>query len=151
MLSSNTTSISTDKMDYSPGETAHISGRGFAAGETVRLKIHEDPHTPQERGFDIAADANGNFTGDYLVMDYDLGMKFIVSAKGLTSGSTAHATFTDARNWILTFAGTGSGTVKITPDTGTVNAPVSCGGTGAPAASQTVSSTCLPNITTSNN
>jgi hypothetical protein len=51
VLASNTSAISTDKMDYAPGETAHISGRGFTAGETVRVKIHEDPHTPQERGF----------------------------------------------------------------------------------------------------
>src|ERR1051325_9050691 len=67
VLASNTSAISTDKMDYAPGETAHISGRGFTAGETVRVKIHEDPHTPQERGFDIVADADGSFTGDYLV------------------------------------------------------------------------------------
>src|SRR6185503_20433150 len=58
---------------------------------------HEDPHTPQERGFDAVADAEGSFTGDYLVMDYDLDMKFIVSARGLTSGVTAHTTMTDAQ------------------------------------------------------
>jgi uncharacterized repeat protein (TIGR01451 family) len=56
-----------------------------------------------------------------------------------------------ARNLLLTFAGSGTGTVKVTPSTGTVIAPVSCGGTGSTAASQTVSSTCLPNITTSDN
>src|SRR5262249_44860702 len=54
-----------------------------------------------------------------------------------------------ARNWVLTFAGTGSGSVKITPSTGTVNAPTTCGGTGTNAASQTVTSTCSPNISTS--
>jgi hypothetical protein len=56
-----------------------------------------------------------------------------------------------ARNWVLTFAGTGSGSVTIIPSTGTVNAPVSCGGTGTNAASQTVTSTCAPNISTSVN
>ena len=35
-----------------------------------------------------------------------------------------------ARNLILTFAGTGTGSVKITPSTGTVLAPIACGGTG---------------------
>ena len=97
-LSSTSASISTDKMDYAPGETATISGRGFQPGEIVRLKIHEDPHTPQERGFDATADADGNFSGEYLVQDYDLDMKFIVSARGLTSGWTAHTSFTDANN-----------------------------------------------------
>ena len=83
-------------MDYAPGETAHITGRGFQPGETVRLKIHEDPHTPQERGLDVVADGEGNFTGDYLVTFYDIDMKFIAGARGLTSGATAQTTFTDA-------------------------------------------------------
>ena len=151
VLASSSASITTDKMDYAPGETVLISGRGFQPGETVRVKIHEDPHTPQERGFDATADADGNFSGTYLVQDYDLAMKFIVGARGLTSGATAQTTFTDARNWVLHFAGTGSGMVTVTPNTGTVLAPVSCGGTGTAVASQTVTSTCLPNITTSNN
>ena len=56
-----------------------------------------------------------------------------------------------ARNWTLTFAGPGSGGVTITPSTGTINAPVSCGGTGTNASSQTVTSTCSPNISTSAN
>ena len=98
ILGSTSASITTDKMDYRPGETATISGRGFQPGEIVRVKIHEDPHTPQERGFDATADAAGNFSGEYLVQDYDLDMKFIVSARGLTSGATAHTTFTDANN-----------------------------------------------------
>ncbi|HKY28414.1 MAG TPA: Ig-like domain repeat protein, partial [Pyrinomonadaceae bacterium] len=95
LLASSPASISTDKMDYLPGDTVTINGRGYQPGETVRVKIHEDPHTPQERGFDIVADADGNFSGTYLVADNDLLMKFIVSARGLTSGWTAHTTFTD--------------------------------------------------------
>ncbi len=96
-LASSSASITTDKLDYQPGETVLISGRGFQPGETVRVKIHEDPHTPQERGFDIVADGDGNFIGEYLVQEYDLAMKFIVGARGLTSGATAQTTFTDAR------------------------------------------------------
>src|SRR5215212_10047095 len=96
VFNSSPASITTDKVDYAPGETAVISGRGFQPGETVRLKIHEDPHTDLERGLDVVADADGNFTGEYLVMEYDLDMKFIVGAKGLTSGWTAQTTFTDA-------------------------------------------------------
>src|SRR5687767_1092152 len=98
LLDSSSALITTDKLDYAPGETVMISGRGFQPGEIVRLKIHEDPHTPQERGFDVTADANGNFVGEYLVQDYDLDMKFIVGARGLTSGWTAQTTFTDANN-----------------------------------------------------
>src|SRR6185295_8455758 len=61
-----------------------------------------DPHTPQERGFDATADSDGNFSGEYLVMDYDLDMKFIVGARGLTSGATAQTTFTDANRFGVT-------------------------------------------------
>jgi MBG domain (YGX type)/Galactose oxidase, central domain len=96
VLASSSASVTTDKMDYAPGEIATIRGRGFQPGEVVRLKIHEDPHTPQERGFDATADAEGNFSGEYLVQDYDLDMKFIVGARGLTSGRTAQTTFTDS-------------------------------------------------------
>ena len=87
-------------MDYAPGETATITGRGFQPGEIVRLKIHEDPHTPQERGFDATADADGNFSGEYVVQAYDLDMKFLVGARGLTSGATAQTTFTDASTFV---------------------------------------------------
>ncbi|HSK62620.1 MAG TPA: kelch repeat-containing protein [Pyrinomonadaceae bacterium] len=68
IVASSDAAITTDKMDYAPGEIATISGRGFGPGEVVRVKIHEDPHTPQERGFDVTADGDGNFSGEYLVM-----------------------------------------------------------------------------------
>jgi MBG domain-containing protein/Big-like domain-containing protein/galactose oxidase-like protein/Kelch motif protein len=102
VVASSAAAITTDQTDYSPGDTATITGRGFQPGETVRVKIHEDPHTPQERGFDAVADSAGNFSGTYLVMDYDMDMKFIVGARGLTSGITAQTTFTDARLNIIT-------------------------------------------------
>ena len=102
VVTSSSAAISTDKMDYAPGETATITGRGFQAGEVVRVKIHEDPHTPQERGFDVTAEGDGSFSGNYLVMDYDLNMKFIVGARGLTSGLTAQTTFTDSDNFNVT-------------------------------------------------
>src|SRR6185503_12507381 len=103
--------ISTDRLDYSPGETAYISGRGFHPGETVRLKIHEDPHTPQERGLDVVADTDGNFTGEYVVQVYDTDMKFIVGARGLTSGASAQTTFTDANPQTITVGAPTSATV----------------------------------------
>ncbi len=44
-------------------------------------------------------------------MDYDLDMKFIVGARGLTSGRTAQTTFTDANPQIITVAAPTSVTV----------------------------------------
>ncbi|HEX6717311.1 MAG TPA: kelch repeat-containing protein, partial [Pyrinomonadaceae bacterium] len=129
VLASSPSSITTDKLDYAPGETVNISGRGWQPGETVRLKIHEDPHTPQERGFDIVADADGSFVGTYLVMDYDLDMKFIVSARGLTSGRNAQTTFTDANPQNVTLT-PGSVTV-IAGNTANYTATVGVGGNNA--------------------
>src|SRR5688572_28413729 len=104
VYNSSTATVTTDKLDYSPGQTATISGTGFAPGETVRVMIHEDPHTPQERGFDAVADANGKFTGEYLVQDYDVAMKFVVGARGLSSARTAQTTFVDGNFKVRTNA-----------------------------------------------
>ncbi|HET9713086.1 MAG TPA: MBG domain-containing protein, partial [Pyrinomonadaceae bacterium] len=111
VVASSAASITTDKIDYSPGQIATIRGRGFQPGEVVRVKIHEDPHTPQERGFDATADADGNFSGEYLVQVYDIDMKFIVGARGLTSGATAQTTFTDSNPQLITVAAPTSATV----------------------------------------
>src|SRR6185369_2422853 len=132
VVASSGASISTDKMDYAPGETAHIVGRGFQPGEVVRVKIHEDPHTPQERGFDATADADGNFSGDYLVMEYDLDMKFIVGARGLTSGATAQTTMTDANPQTIAVAAPTSVTVIQGTTANYGNVTVTVGGNANP-------------------
>ncbi|HZJ47317.1 MAG TPA: kelch repeat-containing protein [Pyrinomonadaceae bacterium] len=106
VLTSYSASITTDKLDYAPGETATFTGRGFLAGETVRIAIHEDPHTPQERSIQVVADADGNISGGYLVQEYDLRLQFIASAKGQTSGITAQTTFTDDTNITTATVGT---------------------------------------------
>ena len=132
VLGSSSAAVTTDRMDYAPGETAHISGRGFQPGEVVRVKIHEDPHTPQERGFDVTADAEGNFSGDYLVMEYDLDMKFIVGARGLTSGATAQTTMTDANPQTITVAAPTSVTVIQGATANYGNVTVTVGGNNSP-------------------
>src|SRR5688572_217836 len=126
VLGSSSASITTDKLDYKPGDVVAISGRGYQPGETVRVKIHEDPHTPQERGFDAVADSSGNFSGEYVVQDYDLSMKFIVGARGLTSGATAQTTFTDGNFDVKTSGPTYTLVREIfNPNTNCSGSPVS--------------------------
>src|SRR5262249_7114704 len=36
-------SVTTDKFDYQPGETVHITGTSWASGEVVKLEIDETP------------------------------------------------------------------------------------------------------------
>src|SRR4051812_4832118 len=144
--------VKTDKGDYSPGEYAHISGSGWQPGETVTFTFHENLPTPfhPDEVETAVADANGDVSGvQYLLEEHDLGLRYFLTAVGTVS--QARTTFTDARNWDLTFAGTGGGSVTITPSTGTVKAPIACGGTNTDAPSQTVVSTCSPNISTSDN
>src|SRR5882724_1818282 len=144
--------VKTDKGDYAPGEYANVSGSGWQPGETVTLTFHENLATPfhPDEVVTAVADANGDISGvQYLLEEHDLNLRYFLTAVG--AASQARTSFTDARNWDLAFAGTGTGSVLITASSGTVNAPVSCGGTGVAAASQTVTSTCAPNITFSDN
>ena len=97
LYNSSDATVTTDKLDYAPGETAVISGTGWQAGETVDVILHEDPHTITERRQTATADANGNFRANYLVEARDLNVTFIIGAKGITSGRTAQTTFTDAQ------------------------------------------------------
>ncbi|HTM47060.1 MAG TPA: kelch repeat-containing protein, partial [Bryobacteraceae bacterium] len=142
--------VQTDKPDYQPGDVAAIAGAGWKAGETVNLLITETPDLDNDSPIALTATADGagNFSSTLQIDTPDLGVKFVLVATGQTSGLSAETGFTDStRNLKLTFAGTGSGSVMITASIGTVNAPASCGGTGTDQASQTVTSTCSPNIT----
>ncbi|HZI60354.1 MAG TPA: kelch repeat-containing protein, partial [Pyrinomonadaceae bacterium] len=78
IFASSPASITTDKIDYAPGETVGFSGRGWQPGETVRVVIHEDPHTHLERNFEVVADESGNIAGSYQVEDHDLFVRFVV-------------------------------------------------------------------------
>src|SRR5206468_11011313 len=73
----------------------------------------------------VQADADGNFTGTYLVQEYDLYMKFIASAKGESSGLTAQTSFTDANSPNTTGAAVNPNPTNSAP---TVTASVSEGG-----------------------
>jgi hypothetical protein len=114
LLNSSNATVTTDKLDYAPGETAVISGTGWQAGETVNIILHEDPHTHTERRLTTTADENGDFTANYLVEAHDFGVTFIAGAKGVSSGRTAQTTFTDA----LIFSAT------ITPTTASTSSTV---------------------------
>ena len=100
VLNSSAATITTDKLDYQPGQTATVTGTGWKAGETVNIILHEDPHTHTERRLAATADDSGSFTATYLVEAHDLDVTFIAAAKGASSGLTAQTTFTDASNQI---------------------------------------------------
>ncbi|MBJ7880393.1 DUF11 domain-containing protein, partial [Gelidibacter salicanalis] len=89
--------VTTDKLDYLPGETAYATGSGWLAGENIVINIHEEPVYHPDVVTNITADANGSFT-DFAVYDFeqhDYGSSFTLTATGQTSGNVAYAYFTD--------------------------------------------------------
>jgi hypothetical protein len=103
-------SVSADKVDYIPETQVIITGRGFQPNEMVTLTFHEYPHvdTAELHTFSVQADADGNFTFDqYSPEAADLGITYILGAKGQASGWTAQTTFHDS--------------VAVTPGSGGTN------------------------------
>src|SRR6266540_4955497 len=97
LYTSSTATVTTDKTDYSPGETIIITGAGWQPGETVNLNIHRDTGDPPDTLLTAVADASGSIqNSDYVVLQSDLGLSFLLTATGLSSGYTAQTTFTDS-------------------------------------------------------
>ncbi|HEX7175531.1 MAG TPA: kelch repeat-containing protein, partial [Pyrinomonadaceae bacterium] len=102
ILNSSAATVTTDKLDYAPGQTATISGTGWQPNEVVNIILHEDPHTHTERRLAPQANAEGDFSANYLVDSHDFQVTFIVGAKGASSSRTAQTTFTDGNLNIFT-------------------------------------------------
>src|SRR5207249_7555264 len=98
VLSSSSASVTTDKIDYPPGDTVTISGKGWQPGETVAMVLHEEP-TQKEKKLTAIADATGAFANTKYGPDkHDLGVAYTLTATGQTSGFVAQTTFTDHAN-----------------------------------------------------
>lgn len=101
--------IRTDKFDYQPGETAIITGTGFAPGENVVLQVVHanglsdgDGHEP----FISLADGDGNVDTQWFVNpDDSLHAILILTAVGESSGKKARTVFTDVLTRIVDDAG----------------------------------------------
>jgi hypothetical protein len=89
--------IATDKDDYAPGEVVTITGTGWAAGETVHLKLEENPVTDSAtHEWDVVADGNGTFTDTSFTPGIQhLYVTFTLTATGPISGVSTQLTFTD--------------------------------------------------------
>jgi hypothetical protein len=100
-LAKSTATVTTDRRDYFPGETAYITGAGFAPWETVELQVlHVDgrPNTGDEHHvWRITADVIGGFQTTWHVCEDDcIGSWLRLTATGLNSGLKASAVFSDA-------------------------------------------------------
>jgi hypothetical protein len=137
LFSASSAIVTTDKTDYAPGETVVITGSGWQPGETVDLNVHRDNNNPPDTLLTAVADADGNFqNSDLVVQQTDLGVTFLLTATGQSSGYTAETTFTDANNVKVKAAPAGTTfTLKSTEYTSG-----NCSGTGSAQPDKTVDS-----------
>ena len=93
-------SVTTDKGDYQPGETAVITGHGFAPNEPVQLQVvHANGQTDGNghQPFYATANAEGAVVATWFVdPDDSLGSKFLLTGTGTLSKVAGSATFWDA-------------------------------------------------------
>lgn len=92
--------VTTDKLDYAPGETALITGTGFAPREAVECQVVHSDGLDTGNGHDpwsVRTDANGDFSATWYVdPDDSAWATFILTAIGKKSGLVASTVFTDA-------------------------------------------------------
>lgn len=101
--------VRTDKNDYSPGETVTITGAGWESGESVRITLHMDPLRDADTELSATADGNGNIVNtEFAPAEYDVGVRFVMTAVGQTSGKRAQATFTDGNKVSFSLTATGA-------------------------------------------
>jgi len=92
-----TASVTTDKLDYYPGDYVTITGEGFQAGEKVKLLIEHTYYYHDDEVLYATVDNDGNFSNsEYLITDDELGEIFLLTATGLTSGIVVETWFTDS-------------------------------------------------------
>jgi hypothetical protein len=89
--------FTTDKDDYSPGETLRLSGSGWQAGDVLDIHLDETPQNHAPVDWAVTVDGSGSFSdASYTVQDSDAGVMFTITATSRATGDKAEATFTDA-------------------------------------------------------
>src|SRR5690554_29667 len=79
--------VTTDKLDYAPGETVYITGSRWHAGEEVSLLVMnltypELNFLPHYEEWFVKADEDGNFEAWWDVTEDELGTELVLTALG---------------------------------------------------------------------
>jgi len=95
VLKSTAATITTEKTDYSPGETVIIRGSGWQPSETVTIVLHGPPGHADVTLTSVAS-SDGSFTNsEYQAQPEDSGIVFMLTATGARSGSVAQTSVGD--------------------------------------------------------
>lgn len=142
-LASRAQSVTSDKLDYAPGEVAIITGAGWTSDQFVDVHFHEDPEYEHDHDYhDTPVNPDGTFRVEFPIELRHLGVTFTVEVYGQQSGVYAYTIFTDANYRVQTSSGTATVGYKKYNGTnctgtfisGTINATSSSGSTGSVAA-----------------
>ena len=116
--------VKTDKDDYAPGENALITGTGWEPGEMVQLIFQEDPAVHPDYIREVEADGDGNIsTFDWAPGGARPGRPVLPDREGSgVAAQGADDVHGCSKRLLLTFAGSGGGTVTITRYTGSARA-----------------------------
>ena len=114
--------ISTDKLDYAPGETVRITGVGWTNDDVITLHIINETNpdlnsTEHYRSWEVKP-INGNFTSTWDVTQEELSTSLVLTAEGKVSGFKYQVSFTDDSNLIV------SGKVQLANGTGISGATI---------------------------
>jgi hypothetical protein len=138
--------VTTDKADYSPGDTVTVTGAGWQPNETISLVLTEDPAVHDPTLWNVAADSVGTFTDrSFIIEESHVGVAFSLVATGAASADTAQGTFTDGNFKAKTNFGTADVDWKSYSNLTCAGSPSPSGtapiGTGSPTLLDDISST----------
>ncbi|MFV8337325.1 HYR domain-containing protein, partial [Flavobacterium sp. RSP29] len=89
--------VTTDKLDYSPGEIAIVTGSGWTGDQFVDLHFAEEPFVDDIHEYhDIPVNPDGTFRVEFPILMRHLGVTFTLTAEGKQTLRTAVHVFTDA-------------------------------------------------------
>ena len=89
--------VTSDKEDYSPGETAIITFQGWTRDSVIDVHFEEEPTHEHHHGYhDQKVGSDGSFEIRYPIEERHVGVAFTVIAVGKTTKYEARTFFTDA-------------------------------------------------------
>ncbi len=146
-------SITTDKDDYSPGDTVWFTGAGWPANDTLDILLEDEPATHEPHTWWVPVGEDGGFRDSTYVVDInDIGVNFTLTATSRATDRWLTVQFTDGNVrvtaapdgvvFVVTrtvFSAAGcSGSISLGPNTFTITAGTnttvaSAGGSGPPS------------------
>jgi hypothetical protein len=94
--------ISTDKDDYAPGDTVHLTGAGWAGNDVLDIRLDDEPATHDPHTWTITVGEDGTFHDSTYVVDVgDLEVRFTLTATSRATGQSLVVTFRDGNIRIL--------------------------------------------------